>query len=69
MWIAKFIFCTMLEGCMAVTFDDQTSFATQEECELYTESKSDLVVETMGKHGVAGKIYYDCEYKETGVKI
>jgi hypothetical protein len=61
MWIAKFVFCTMMEGCVAVTFDDQTDFATQDECELYTEEKSDLVKNTMEARGIVGAIYYDCE--------
>ena len=64
MWIANFVFCTMIEGCVAVTFDDQTDFLTKAECEAYTEKKSDLVKNTMEKHGVVGAIYYDCERKD-----
>ena len=68
MWIAKFIFCTVIDGCVAVTFDDQTDFLTQYECELYTEEKSDLVAKVMGEKGIVGGIYYDCE-QEDGIKI
>ena len=68
MWIAKFIFCTVIDGCVAVTFDDQTDFLTQDECELYIEEKSDLVAKVMGEKGIVGGIYYDCE-QEDGIKI
>ena len=64
MWIAEFVFCAMLDGCVAVTFDDQTDFLTQDECELYTEQKSDFVTKIMGEKGVVGSIYYDCEQKD-----
>jgi hypothetical protein len=40
MWVALFIFCTAIEGCTAVTFDDQKPKLLQ-----YTEEKSDLVYE------------------------
>jgi hypothetical protein len=54
----------MIEGCVAVTFDDQTDFLTKIECEAYTEQKSDLVAKVMGEKGVVGGIYYDCERKD-----
>jgi hypothetical protein len=68
MWIANFVFCTMLDGCVAVTFDDQRKFATEAECELYTEQKSDLVMNTMEERGIVGAIYYACEFKGDGLK-
>jgi len=68
MWIAKFIFCTMLDGCSAVTFDDQLDFAAKTECEAYTEQKALLVAEKMNEYNVFGKMYYGCDYKEIGLK-
>ena len=68
MWVAEFVFCTVLQGCIGVVFNDQTNFATKNECEAYTEQKSDLVVKTMDKYGQIGKIYYDCKQQEGRVK-
>ena len=62
MWVALFIFCNPIEGCMAVTFDDQQpSYATQQACEEYTEKKSDLVIDTLRKYNAPGSIHYDCK--------
>jgi len=61
MWIALFMFCNPIEGCMAVTFDDQTMFETKEQCETYTEKKSDLVIDTLRKYNAPGSIHYDCK--------
>ena len=68
MWVAEFVFCTVLQGCIGVVSNDQTNFATKNECEAYTEQKSDLVVKTMDKYGQIGKIYYDCKQQEGRVK-
>ena len=65
MWIALFVFCNPIEGCMAVTFDDQQpSYATQQACEEYTEKKSDFVVKVLGEKGVPGILHYKCEKSE-----
>ena len=64
MWIAEFVLCTMTQGCTGIMFNDQRDFATKNECETYTEQKSDLVVEKMNELGEIGKIYYDCKKKE-----
>jgi len=69
MWIANFVLCTMMQGCVAVTFDDQREFVTEAECDEYTEQKSDLVVEKMDEKLIVGKIYYDCEFKGDGLKV
>lgn len=69
MWIANFVLCTMLQGCVAVKFDDQREFATENECETYAEQKSDLVVEKMNERTIVGKIYYGCKRKEDGIHI
>ena len=69
MWIASFVFCTMMQGCVAVTFDDQREFVTEAECETYTEQKSDLVVEKMDEKLIVGKIYYGCKFKGDGLKV
>ena len=61
MWVALFIFCNPFEGCMPVTFNDQRLFQTKEECEVYTEEKSDLVIATLEKYNVPGSIRYDCK--------
>jgi hypothetical protein len=53
---------------VGIVFDDQTNFVTKNECEAYTEQKSDLVVKTMDKYGQIGKIYYDCKQQEGRVK-
>jgi len=68
MWVAKFLLCTMMQGCTGITFNDQRDFATKNECETYTEQKSDLVVEKMNEIGEIGKIYYDCKFKGSGLK-
>jgi hypothetical protein len=68
MWIANFVFCTMIDGCVAVTFDDQTDFVKESECEAYTEQKADLVKNTMEERGIVGAIYYVCEFKSDGLK-
>jgi hypothetical protein len=60
MWIAKFVVCTMVEGCMPVRFEDQYPFYRQQDCEIYTELKSDLFVSKMNEYGLTGVIYYDC---------
>ena len=67
MWIAEFVLCVVMEGCSLIVFDDQTNFAQKEECELYTEQKSDLIVEKMTELGLNGKIFYDCKQKEDWV--
>ena len=68
MWVASFVFCTMLQGCVAVTFDDQREFVTEAKCNEYTEEKSDLVVEKMNDRAIVGKIYYGCKRKEDGIQ-
>jgi len=68
MWIAEFVLCTITQGCVGIVFDDQTNFVTKNECEAYTEQKSDLVAKTMDKYGQIGKIYYDCKQQEGRVK-
>lgn len=68
MWIAEFVLCTVLQGCTGVVFDDQTNFVTKNECEAYTEKKSDLVVEKMNEYGQIGKIYYDCKRRESWIE-
>jgi len=68
MWIAEFVLCVVMEGCSPIMFDDQTEFAQKEDCELYTEQKSDLIVEKMTELGFNGKIYYDCKQKEDWIK-
>jgi hypothetical protein len=66
MWIALFIFCNPIEGCMAITFDDQKPYyETKEICEQYTEDKSDFVVAKLKEKNVPGVLYYKCE-KSTG---
>jgi hypothetical protein len=61
MWVALFIFCNPIEGCMAVTFDDQQPYyETQQICDAYTEKKSDLVYEKLAEHGIPGSIHYQC---------
>jgi hypothetical protein len=50
----------MVEGCMSVRFEDQFPFYEQQDCEIYTELKSDLFVSTMNEYGLTGVIYYDC---------
>jgi hypothetical protein len=65
MWVALFIFCNPIEGCMAVTFDDQKPYyQTQQICEEYTEKKSDLVYEKLVEHNIPGSIHYQCVQKE-----
>jgi hypothetical protein len=59
----------MMQGCVAVTFDDQREFVTEAECETYTEQKSDLVVEKMNEKLIVGKIYYGCKFKGDGLKV
>jgi hypothetical protein len=59
----------MMQGCVAVTFDDQREFVTEAECETYTEQKSDLVVEKMDEKLIVGKIYYGCKFKGDGLKV
>lgn len=61
MWIANFVLCTITQGCIGIVFDDQVSFLTKNDCEAYTEQKSDLVVKIMSEYGEMGKIYYDCK--------
>ena len=61
MWVALFIFCNAYEGCMAVTFDDQTKYQTKQACEQYTEKKADLVISVLEKYNVPGSIHYDCK--------
>ena len=68
MWIANFVLCTMMQGCVAVKFDDQREFVTEAECEEYAEQKADLVVEKMGERNIVGKIYYGCETKNDGTQ-
>jgi hypothetical protein len=66
MWVALFIFCTAIEGCMAVTFDDQKPYyKTKEICQQYTEEKSDLVYEKLMEHNIPGSIRYQCVQKDT----
>lgn len=67
MWIAKFVVCTMVEGCTPVRFNDQFPFYKEADCELYTELKSDIFVEKMNEYGLTGVIYYDC-FEETAEK-
>lgn len=67
MWVAEFVLCLVMEGCTGIVFDDQTDFVTKNECEAYTEEKSDLIVEKMDEYGQIGKIYYDCKRKEDWV--
>jgi hypothetical protein len=69
MWIAEFVLCTLTQGCTGIVFEDQTNFVTKNECETYTEQKSDLLVETMNEYMQIGKIYYDCKFKGTGLKV
>lgn len=69
MWIAEFVLCTVTQGCIGITFNDQTNFVTKNECEAYTEHKSDLVVQKMSEYGEIGKIYYDCKFKGDGLKV
>ena len=69
MWMAEFVLCVVMEGCSPIIFDDQTDFAQKDDCELYTEQKSDLIVKTMNELGLVGKIYYDCKQKEDGIRI
>ena len=69
MWTANFVFCAALQGCLAVTFDDQTDFLTKSDCEEYAERKSDLVVEKMNEKLIVGKIYYGCKFKGDGLKV
>ena len=59
----------MMEGCVAVTFNDQREFVTEAECDEYTEQKSDLVVATMNEKGIIGEIFYDCKFKSDGLKV
>jgi hypothetical protein len=59
----------MMQGCVAVTFDDQREFVTEAECDEYTEQKSDLTVEKMNEKLIVGKIYYGCEFKGDGLKV
>ena len=61
MWVALFIFCNPIEGCMAVTFDDQKLYQTKEICEAYTEEKAELVITTLAKYNAPGSIHYQCE--------
>ena len=62
MWVALFIFCNPIEGCMAVTFDDQKKYyETEKACDTYVEAKSDFVVEKLREHGVPGILHYKCE--------
>ena len=68
MWIAEFVLCTLTQGCTGIVFDDQTNFVTKNECEAYTEQKSDLIVKKMTELGFNGKIYYDCKQQEGQVK-
>ena len=68
MWVANFVFCVLYQGCEAVTFNDQRSFATEAECVTYTEEKSNYVIEKLEENMVIGKIYYGCEFKGTGIK-
>ena len=68
MWIAKFMFCILYQGCEMVTFNDQRPFATQAECETYAEQKSDLVIQKLEENMMIGKIYYGCEFEGTGLK-
>ena len=69
MWVANFVFCTMMGGCVAVTFNDQREFVTEAECDEYTEQKSDLVVAKMNEKGIIGEIFYDCKFKGDGLKV
>ena len=65
MWVALFIFCNPIEGCMAVTFDDQKKYyETEKACEEYTENKSDYVVKVLSEKGVPGTLHYKCEQSE-----
>jgi len=59
----------MMQGCVAVTFDDQREFVTEAECDEYTEQKSDLAVEKMNEKLIVGKIYYGCKFKGDGLKV
>jgi hypothetical protein len=68
MWIAEFVLCTLTQGCTGIVFDDQTNFVTKNECEAYTEQKSNLIVKTMNEYEQIGKIYYDCKQKKGRVK-
>jgi hypothetical protein len=68
MWIAKFVLCTVTQGCTGIVFDDQTNFVTKNECEAYTEYKSDLIVKIMNEYEQIGKIYYDCKQQEGRAK-
>lgn len=62
MWVALFIFCNPIEGCMAVSFDDQQPYyETEKICDDYVEAKSDFVVEKLREHGVPGILHYKCE--------
>ena len=66
MWVALFIFCNPIEGCLAVSFDDQKQhYETEQACEQYTETKSDFVVAKLKENGIPGILYYKCE-KDTG---
>jgi hypothetical protein len=68
MWVAQFLLCTIMGGCLFIEFDDQREFATKTECEAYSEQKTDLVVEVLPQYGQTGVIYYNCEFKGHGLK-
>jgi hypothetical protein len=68
MWIAEFVLCTLTQGCTGIVFEDQTNFVTKNECEAYTEHKSDLIVKIMNEYEQIGKIYYGCKFKGDGLK-
>lgn len=65
MWVALFVFCNPIEGCTAVTFDDQQPYYESEKvCNTYVEKKSELVHAKMLELSIPGTLYYKCVPKD-----
>lgn len=71
LWTAKFIVCSIIfNGCIEANLKENKLFKDKDECEVFAEQMSDILVMQIGQQGIPGELRYGCvEFEQKESKI
>jgi hypothetical protein len=71
LWTAQFIVCSLLfGGCIEVNLKDNKLFKDKDECEVFADKMSDVLIMQMEQQSIIGELRYGCvEHKQKENRI
>lgn len=66
LWTGKFIVCAaVFGGCLDANLKENKVFKDKDECEVFVEEQSDVLLLQMEQMNIFGEIHYGCvEYNQ-----